>query len=62
MRIWKRSTRRDESTRAADTGQVEPARTRNRRSPPVAMEVTLSRSRLWRLGLEAQDELNQRAP
>ena len=41
MRFWKRSTRREESTPAADTGQVEPARPRGRRSPPVAMEVKL---------------------
>ena len=55
MRFWKRSTRREESTRAADTGQVEPARPRSRRSPPVAMEVKLLAIEALEDGAERRD-------
>lgn len=41
MSLWKRSKRKDEVVRAADSGQVQRARTSSSRSPAVAMEVDL---------------------
>jgi transposase InsO family protein len=55
MRFWKRSTRKDESTRAADTGQVQPARSQSRRSPPVAMEVKLLAVEALESGADRRD-------
>ncbi len=55
MQFWKRSTRKEESTRAADTGQVEPARPRGQRSPPVAMEVKLLAIEALEGGAEKRD-------
>ena len=55
MAFWKRSKRGEESTRSADTGRVEPAQARGRRSPPIAMEVKLLAIEALEGGAEKRD-------
>ncbi len=55
MSFWKRSKRRGEASRPADSGQVQPARASGHRSPPVAMEVKLLAIEALESGAEKRD-------
>jgi transposase InsO family protein len=55
MSFWKRSKREEEVCRAADSGQVQPARTSSSRSPAVAMEVKLLAIEALENGAEKRD-------
>jgi transposase InsO family protein len=55
MSFWKRSKRREEASRSADSGQVQAARASGRRSPPVAMEVKLLAIEALESGADKRD-------
>jgi transposase InsO family protein len=55
MRFWKRSTRKEETSRSSETGAVEPARTKGRRTSPVALEVKLLAIEAVEGGAETRD-------